>query len=182
MVAAGFCRYPHDNKVGISVNLASSVRRPVTDVCFHSWFGGGKTTWVPLDSITSHIVAVARSLGLSAVYLASDNQSPPFWEGVRSATRGSVKILPRIKWVNELVSSDYPPVKDNQIVSVLEQALAVKAKHFIGTVSSTWSEQVVADRQLAERRMPSEPKPNGWLADFAGLPGKPTGGLATGLP
>jgi len=69
-------------------------------------------TW---RQVINHIVTLAHARGLAAVYLASDNQSDKFWKYIRAATEGRLEVLPRVRYVDELATAGYPPIKDNQV-------------------------------------------------------------------
>jgi hypothetical protein len=199
----GFCRYPKDNAVGIKSNVATATSRrsrSLVDVCFHSWFYGGKTTWTKKEEIVTHIVEIAKSGDYKVVYLSTDNMSDVFWKFLKEsfATTG-IELLPPVHEMAKKLTSN---LQFNYQRSLLEQELCIAANYFIGTVSSTWSEQVcvcacmyvrVCARVMmrAEVSSPShathptkvtsqrwlQGKQYTWLADFSRLPGPPNAGL-----
>ena len=132
------------------VNLKNKMVRKSdknADLCFFAGpvpdTSGASSIWLRLvskNAVVSWILAILREHQLDHVYLATDCHDSKILEWIKAKTGAKTKaeLIPTL--------SQYILVRDNDIVSRVEQQICTEAKLFAGTLMSSWTSSVIEER------------------------------------
>eukprot|EP00047_Mylnosiga_fluctuans_P015125 m.43608 g.43608 ORF g.43608 m.43608 type:complete len:462 (+) comp5785_c0_seq2:66-1451(+) len=155
-----FCKYGVGNGLGIAPRF--NRRNHGNQACFHSYFEKKPALrWIDRSAITDHLIQLCRKHNLTRIYIATDNTAPVFLEFLEKAL-GTYYLPPALRYAQLRAETG--------LLSALDRLICTRAAVFVGTVSSTWSDQVVNDRRNLGLR-------SQWLAGFGSLFGGPPSGL-----